>query len=154
MLEAPLQRISASGICDIHFIGGTEFGLEDVKYTAQAWNAATEVDDLRRMQIGLIPLPNVSWNPHKFIMKTAQYMALGIVPIGTPLASNPEVIRHGENGFLADSDDEWVEYVTQVVTDTELRQRLSRTAADDALAKYSLKANEKKIVEAFRAALN
>jgi glycosyltransferase involved in cell wall biosynthesis len=154
MLETPLQRISASGKCDIHFIGGTDFGLKDVKYTAQKWDAETEVEDLRKMQIGLVPLPNVSWNPHKFIMKTAQYMALGIVPVGTSLASNPEVIRHGENGFLADNDSEWVEYIDMLVTDRDLRDRLSRAAANDAEAKYSLKANEAKIVAAFKAALN
>ena len=154
MLERPLQDISASGVCDIHFIGGTDFGLKDVKYTAQNWSAETEVEDLRKIQIGLVPLPNVSWNPHKFIMKTAQYMALGIVPVGTPLASNPEVIRHGENGFLADTDEEWIGYIKQLVSDNELRQRLSKNAAADAVSKYSLKANEKKIVEAFRAALN
>lgn len=153
MLERPLQTISAKDICDIRFIGGTEFDLKDVKYTAQKWNAETEVEDLRKIQIGLVPLPNVSWNPHKFIMKTAQYMALGIVPVGTPLASNPEVIRHGENGFLADTDEEWVEYLQQLVADDDLRLRLSQNAAADAVSKYSLKANEQKIVDAFRAAL-
>jgi glycosyltransferase involved in cell wall biosynthesis len=154
MLEKPLQRISASDLCSLHFIGGTELGLQSVEYTAQKWSAESEVGDLRKMQIGLIPLPEFSWNRHKFIMKTAQYMALGIVPIGTPMASNPEVIRHGENGFLAATDDEWVDCITQLVSDRDLLRRLSRTAAEDALAKYSLKANEQKIVDAFRAALD
>ena len=106
------------------------------------------------MQIGLVPLPENSWNKYKFIMKTAQYMALGIVPVGTPMASNTEVIRHGENGFLAATDEEWVEYLTILVKDPKLRNRMASEAVADALAKYSLDANRSKIISAFRAALN
>jgi glycosyltransferase involved in cell wall biosynthesis len=153
LVERPLQEISKKDICDIHFIGGTDFGLENVKYTAQKWNGATEVEDLRKMQVGLVPLPDVSWNKHKFIMKTAQYLALGIVPVGTPMASNPEVIRHGENGFLAATDDEWVEYLTTLVKDDKMRNEMSARGAMEARAKYSLEANAPKIIEAFRAAV-
>lgn len=153
LIEKPLQAISAANIADLHFIGGEDFGLEDVKYQAKKWSGDTEVEDLRRMQIGLVPLPDNPWNRYKFIMKTAQYMAIGIVPVGTPMASNPEVIRHGENGFIAATDEEWVEYLTILVKDSKLRNTLSRTAAADALAKYSLEANRAKIIEAFRYAL-
>ena len=153
LVEKPLQAISAKNICDIHFIGGTDFGLENVEYTAQKWNGATEVEDLRRIQIGLVPLPDFSWNAHKFIMKTAQYMALGIVPVGTPMASNPEVIRHGENGFLAATDAEWIEYLTMLVKDDKMRNEMSAEAAKDARDKYSLEANTPKIIEAFKTAV-
>lgn len=153
LIEAPLREISIRDNCDIHFIGGEDFGLEGVKYTAQKWNRASEVEDLRKMQIGLVPLPENGWNTQKFIMKTAQYMALGIVPVATPMASNPEVIVHGENGFLAADDREWVEYLELLVKDGDLRNRLSARAAGDAQAKYSLEANGPKVIEAFRAAL-
>lgn len=153
LIEKPLQQISQKKICDLNFIGGTDFNLEAVKYTAQKWNAETEVEDLRRMQIGLVPLPESEWNKRKFIMKTAQYMALGIVPVGTPMASNPEVIRHGENGFLAATDEEWVKYLTILIEDGELRNKMSAVAAKDAKEKYSLEANMPKVIEAFRAAV-
>lgn len=154
MIEGPLQEISDADICDFHFIGGEDFGLNRVRHTAQKWNAETEVEDLRKIQVGLVPLPSDNpWNPYKFIMKTAQYMALGIVPVGTPMASNPEVIRHGENGFLAGNEADWKEYISALVADTALRERLSTAAVADAQANYSLEANAGKIVEAFRAAV-
>ena len=153
LIEKPLQEISRKNICDIHFIGGTDFDLANVNYTAQKWSAETEVEDLRKMQIGLVPLPENSWNKYKFIMKTAQYMALGIVPVGTPMASNTEVIRHGENGFLAATNSEWIEYLTILVKDSKLLDEMSKKAARDAKAKYSLEANAPKVIEAFRAAI-
>lgn len=153
MLERPLQTISKMGLCDIHLIGGEDFGLEDVNYTATKWCEKTEVDDLRKMQVGLIPLPDSPWNRYKFIMKTSQYMALGIVPVGTPMASNTEAIRHGENGFLAANEGEWVEYLTLLAKDNKLRTRLSEQAAMDAEAKYSLRAHSASIIAAFRSAV-
>jgi len=153
LIEKPLQQISQAEICDLHFIGGEDFGLESVRYSAQKWNGESEVEDLRKMQIGLVPLPENAWNPYKFIMKTAQYMALGIVPVGTPMASNPEVIRHGENGFLAATDDEWVEILNILSTDAELRNRMSQNAAKDARTRYNLEANTETIIRAFRSAV-
>lgn len=154
LVEKPLQIISSQKNADIHFIGGTEFGLENVEYSAQKWNGDSEVEDLRKMQVGLVPLPQNAWNKYKFIMKTAQYMALGIVPVGTPMASNPEVIKHGENGFLAAKDEDWIEYLNLLVNDADLRNKLSANAAKDAQDKYSLEANAPKVIEAFRAAVN
>jgi len=138
----------------VHLIGGTDFDLPGVKYTAQRWSAETEVADLRKMQVGMVPLPLNEWNKYKFYMKTAQYMALGIPTVATPLGSNPEVIEHGVTGFLADSDEEWVEYLSRLITDHELRRRMSRAAATVAKEKYSLAGNTDKIIEAFRAAVN
>jgi glycosyltransferase involved in cell wall biosynthesis len=154
LVEEPLQALSRANICDIHLIGGEHFDLSGVTYSAQKWNSHTEVEDLRKMQIGLVPLPNNSWNPYKFIMKTAQYLALGIVPVGTPMASNPEVIEHGVNGFLAATDAEWSEYLNVLIKDHKLRTEMSARGAIDAREKYSLEANRSKIIEAFRAALN
>lgn len=139
---------------DIYLIGGTDFDLPGVKYQSQCWNASTEVDDLRRMQIGMVPLPDNEWNRRKFIMKSAQYMALGIPPVATPLASNPEVIEHGVTGFLAASEKDWIEYLNLLIVDRELRKKMSANAAQTAEARYSLRANAVKVVEAFKAAVN
>ncbi|MEP7337473.1 MAG: glycosyltransferase [Acidobacteriota bacterium] len=138
----------------VHLIGNAQFDLPGVNFTAQAWCAETEINDLRRLQIGLAPVPVNEWNKRKFYMKTAQYMALGIVPVCTPLGANTQVIRHGENGFLADSTVEWVECLRLLINDHDLRRKLSYQAARDAHDKYTLQANQEKIVAAFRAALN
>ena len=138
----------------VHLIGGCEFDLPGVSYIAQKWSAETEVEDLRKMQVGMVPLPVNEWNKRKFYMKTAQYMALGIPAVATPLGSNPEVIEHGVTGFLADSDEEWIEYLSRLIKDHDLRARMSRAAAAAAKEKYSLEGNTGKIIEAFKAAVD
>ena len=86
-------------------------------------------------------------------MKVVQYMALGIPPVCTPLGSNPEVVEHGVTGFLADTSDEWVEYLEQLIKDHTLRRQMSEHAARVARERYSLTANAGKIVAAFRSSL-
>lgn len=152
VLAGALRRLAGEVKHRVHLIGGMQFDLPGVNYTAQAWRAETEVDDLQKMQVGMVPLPMNEWNKWKFYMKTAQYLALGIPTVATPLGSNPEVIQHGVTGFLANSEDEWVEYLSLLIKDRELRLRMSRAAAKSAY-QYTLAGNAEKIVEAFKGAL-
>lgn len=137
----------------VHLIGATEFDLPGIQYSAQAWRIDTEVEDLRKLQVGMVPLPLNEWNKRKFYLKVVQYMALGIPPVCTPLGSNPEVVEHGVTGFLADTHDEWVAYLEQLITDPSLRLQMSTKAAQVAQKKYSLEANAGRIVEAFQSAV-
>ncbi|MCM3871775.1 MAG: glycosyltransferase [Pyrinomonadaceae bacterium] len=154
VVAGALRKLSVQVKYHTHLIGGTDFNLPGVNYTAQNWSAETEVEDLRRMQVGMVPLPVNEWNKRKFYMKTAQYMALGIPPVATPLGSNPEVIEQGVTGFLADSEEEWVRYLKLLIQDRDLRLSMSRRAAETAQEKYSLAGNTRKIIEAFRATVN
>ena len=153
IVRSALQQLADRGGHHVHLIGGTDFDLPGVRYTAQKWCRETEVEDLRKLQVGMVPLPVNEWNKRKFYMKSAQYMALGIPPVCTPLGSNPEVIEPGETGFLANTTAEWVECLGQLISDASLRKRMSAKAAQVAQEKFSLKANTEKIIQAFRAAV-
>ena len=56
-----------------------------------------------------------SWTTHgilwKFNFKLAQYMALGIPSVCTPVGSTLEIIDHGITGFLAATSGDWVGYL-------------------------------------------
>lgn len=154
LIAEPLRALARRVDHDVYLIGGTQFDLPGVRYAAQQWRAETEIEDLRRMHVGMVPLPVNEWNKRKFYMKTAQYMALGIPPVCTPLGSNPEVVEHGVTGFMANGDAEWVEYLELLIRDATLRRQMSERAARVAQENYSLEANTGKIIEAFRAAAN
>jgi glycosyltransferase involved in cell wall biosynthesis len=154
VIAGALRKLAERVEHRVHLIGGIDFDLPGVRYTAQKWSAETEVEDLRKMQVGMVPLPVNEWNKRKFYMKTAQYMALGIPTVATPLGSNPEVVQHGVTGFLADTEAEWIVSLSQLITDHDLRRRMAHAAADAAGEKYSLQGNTGKIIEAFQAAMN
>jgi glycosyltransferase involved in cell wall biosynthesis len=153
VIREPLRTISARDDVELRFMGAADFGLSEVRHTAVPWRADTEVAELRRFDIGLVPLPLTAWTPHKFYLKLVQYMALGIPAVATPLGSNPIVIEDGVNGFLAGDAAAWLSTLTRLIDDPGLRAAVGARAADTAHARYTLQANAERIIAAFRSAL-
>ena len=150
VIRRPLRALSARADVEVVMIGADDFGLPELPHTKVRWRAATEVEDLRRLDVGLVPVPLTRWTPHKFYLKLIQYMALGIPPVATPLGSNATVITDGETGFLARDDAEWERTVGRLVRDAELRERIGQRAAALAHKRFTLQSNAEKIVAAFR----
>lgn len=147
-----LRWLSQRDDVRLHFIGSDEFDLPGVRYKAAAWDPATEVESLRRFDVGLLPLPVTPWSVRKFYLKLVQYMALGIPAVCTPLGSNPSVVEHGVTGFLADDDEEWKGALEQLIASARLRREIADAAAAQAHAEFTLEANAERIIAAFRAA--
>jgi len=72
-------------------------------------------------------------------MKMFEYMASGVPLVSSDLPVLQEVLRPGENAFIAAADDagEWVEKLRLLLGDDELRCRLARTAQEDLVRGYS-----------------
>jgi glycosyltransferase involved in cell wall biosynthesis len=150
VIRRPLQWLSRRDDTELVMIGARDFGLPEVPHTGMEWRAESEIADLRRLDVGLLPVPVTPWTPHKFFLKLVQYMALGIPPVATPLGSSATIIQDGETGFLARGDAEWQRAVGRLVTDAALREQVGRRAAALARERYTLQANAEQIVAAFR----
>lgn len=150
VVAEPLRQLAGRLRHKVHLIGGRDYDLPGVRFSSQPWRSETEIQDLRQIHIGLTPLIENEWNRCKFYLKVVQYMALGIPPVCSPLGSNPEVIQHGINGFLAATEDDWVNCLEALIRDRSLRKKMSENAARTAQEKYSLEANHDQILGAFR----
>jgi glycosyltransferase involved in cell wall biosynthesis len=102
-------------------IGDAAFRDEELGIVGVPWRADTEVDDLREIDVGLMPLPDDEWARGKCGLKALQYMALGIPAVMSPVGVNREIVRHGENGFLAETDDDWTATLASLVESPERR---------------------------------
>lgn len=136
-LRSALQRLAKEERFRLRVIGTPKYELEGVEVEAMPWRAATETADLSVMDIGIMPLPDDRWSKGKCGLKALQYMALGIPTICSPVGVNIDIIQDGENGFIAASEDEWIEKLKQLLRDTELRQRLGRAGRATVEAQYS-----------------
>lgn len=153
VIAGPLTAVSQRDDVCLRFIGASEPPIPGLVCEARPWRADTEVSDLRELDVGLLPLPVSPWNRRKFYLKLAQYMALGIPAVCTPLGSAIDAVEHGVTGFLADSDDDWVRYLNQLVDDRGLRNQMGQEAARRGREQFTLQANADKIVQAFRFAV-
>lgn len=94
-------------------------------------------DELARFDINLSPLEagNI-YCEAKSELKFYEAALVGVPTIASPTAPFAEAIRHGENGFLARSSDEWHACLCQLVSQPELRIRAGKEAFFDVLWKY------------------
>lgn len=93
---------------------------------------------LRQFDINLAPLEGGVFNDAKSNIKFIEAAAFGIPTVASPCAAFTQVIRHGENGFIAGNADEWFASLAALVQDKALRQKLGQRAKADALAHYAL----------------
>lgn len=102
------------------------------------WKSETELDDLREIDIGIMPLPDNEWTWGKCGLKGLQYMALEIPTIMSPVGVNLEIIQDGVNGFLANSAEEWVDKISALIEQPDLRSRIGKEGRKTIVAKYSV----------------
>lgn len=121
----------------------------NLKFTYKSWCKETEIEDLRKIDIGIMPLYNNIWEKGKCGFKGLQYMALEIPTIMSPVGVNTEIIEDGVNGFLASTEQEWFDKLSLLIEDKELRQRLGKAGRNTVMEKYSVEANKQKYLDVF-----
>ena len=148
-----LQELAKTEQFHLRVIGTAAYDLPGVKVEAIQWRSETELDDLRRIDIGLMPLPDDNWSKGKCGLKALQYMALGIPTICSPVGVNSTIIKDGENGFLAESREEWIEKIKRLIHSPELRQKLGYAGRETVEREYSAKVVAPTVLEVFRSAV-
>lgn len=117
------------------------------------WNAADENDDLNRIDIGLMPLPEDTWSQGKCGMKALLYMAAGKATIASPVGVNIDIIEHGKSGFLASTESEWFEYIDRLITDEQLRNQIGMAGREKVVQKYSKQAWKETLIDVYKKAM-
>jgi glycosyltransferase involved in cell wall biosynthesis len=105
------------------------------------WNKDTEIEDLSEIDIGIMPLPDDAWSRGKCGLKCLEYMALCIPPVVSPVGVNTDIVQDGINGFVADTNNEWVEKISGLIESAELRKQIGEKARQSVIEKYSVLAH-------------
>lgn len=104
------------------------------------WTQASEIAEVQKMDIGIMPLPDDPWARGKCGYKLIQYMACGLPVVASPVGVNTEIVHHGENGFLATTPAEWRGALLRLIEDSHLRQRMGAKGRVMVESRYSLQA--------------
>ncbi len=130
-------------------IGDSNYVNIPLGIQGQKWKSDTEVQDLQNIDIGIMPLPDIEWTHGKCGLKGLQYMGLAIPTIMSPVGVNTAIIKHGVNGYLASTKEEWVECLSQLIESPELRKNLGAEGRKTVEEKYSVIANQQKYLALF-----
>jgi glycosyltransferase involved in cell wall biosynthesis len=102
------------------------------------WSEATEAAEVATADVGISWLPDDDWSRGKCGLKVLQYMAAGLPVVANPVGVQAELVRHGESGYLATTPREWVEAVTRLARDPDLRRRFGAAGRRRVEAEFSV----------------
>lgn len=131
-------------------IGASLEGGSSDRLQIQPWSEQREVADIQSFDIGVMPLQDDPWTRGKCGYKLIQYMACGIPVVASPIGVNTEIVKHGVNGFLAETEDAWREAVSTLLARPDLRQRMGDAGRRWVEEKYSLQAWAPRVAEVIR----
>lgn len=150
LLENVLRRIAQKYDIRIKVIGDQDFKISGLPVEAKEWCVGDEIKDIQDIDIGLYPLPKNEWIMGKGGLKALQYMGMGIPTVATRIGAVLDFIQDGTNGFLADSDEEWIQKLSRLIEDIELRKKIGISARKTVEERFSVKANAPKMLEIIR----
>jgi len=124
--------------------------LNSLNIVWRRWEAKKELEELQSFDIGVMPLVNNEWTRGKCGFKALLCMTCGIPVVISPVGVNREIVQNGINGFLADTEEEWIEKLSKLIDNKKLRKELGKAARRTVVEKYSIKTNLPKVLDVFK----
>lgn len=125
MLTDVFQRLAAEHRFEFVVVGLNEpldWQVPGVRYLD--WTLRNELDFFSQFDIGIMPLIDSPFARGKCAFKLVQYMAAGLPVIASPVGANRDLVEHGLNGFLADTEAEWHQALAALIQDPDLRTKM------------------------------
>ena len=121
-LEKVFNKLSKLINFQILIISNNEFSFDNIDTRFIKWNKENEINDLLKIDIGLYPLTNDPWVEGKSGLKAMQYMSLGIPTIATNVGQAMNIIENEYDGFLVNTEQEWIDSIIKLHKDPALRK--------------------------------
>lgn len=140
MIAPVLRELAQRRDFEFRIIGNFQHEMPGIDLKVVEFNKASEVADLEHFDIGIYPLPDEPWVYGKSGLKAIVYMAMGLPVVASAVGTTPLLYDHGEIGYMATNDEEWLEALTRLIDSAEDRHERGAIARKVAVAHYSREA--------------
>jgi glycosyltransferase involved in cell wall biosynthesis len=148
-IQDALRSVSASGRCRMLAVGDTALKLDGVPLETVPWDEGTEIDEMLRFDVGIMPLLDSPWERGKCGHKLIQYMGCCRAVVASPVGINRIIVQDGVNGFLAADISGWVESLNRLRADSGLRRRMGLAGRRKVESQYSLQVTAPRMTALF-----
>jgi glycosyltransferase involved in cell wall biosynthesis len=124
-----------------------DFDLDNMEWTP--WKLVTEIKDLMKIDIGVMPLSEDDWSKGKCGFKLIQYLSLEIPALASPVGVNTNILHHGVHGYHCTSNNDWVKYLKRLIQNPILRRDMGKEGRKHIQINYSKKAHEATFLSLF-----
>lgn len=114
------------------------------------WNKETEIEDLSQIQIGVMPLKEDRWSAAKCGFKGLQYMACAIPTVLSPIGANLTLVKEGESGYFARTEEDWYRILDELLSDEDKRKQIALNGRQRIIEAYSVLSQEQTYRQLFQ----
>jgi glycosyltransferase involved in cell wall biosynthesis len=114
------------------------------------WSAEGEAQEVGACHAGIMPLPDNKFCRGKCSMKALQFMATGRPVVLSPVGANVDLVRDGDNAFLARTAAEFTDKLGALAASAELRATVGTAARKTVEAGYSAAMGAEKFASVVR----
>lgn len=145
-----LKKIMPTFNCSFVIISNKkpEINLPNLEFIP--WKKETEIQDLLRFHIGIMPLTDDDWSRGKCGFKALQYMSLGIPALVSPVGVNTTIVDNGKNGFLCATQSDWEQALSALINNSDLRKQMGENAQHKIETHFSVAANTQNFLSLFQ----
>lgn len=150
-ISAVLARLQAETGCGLTVISEWDFESEGLIVQNRRWSLDREVEQMREMDIGLMPLTDNEYTRAKAGFKILQYWACGLPVVASPVGINATLVEDGVNGYLASTDEEWYEKITLLLEDRNRARLLGEAGRERVVEAFSISACGERLLRVLNA---
>lgn len=122
------------------------FDLQNMQIERCIWSEQTRGIDLATSNIGLAPLPDNRFSRGKCSFKVLEYAAAGLPVVASPVGTNADYVRDGITGFLATNTQQWLDRISRLIEDPQLREKMGQQGRTHA-AKFDVSVIGRQLTE-------
>jgi glycosyltransferase involved in cell wall biosynthesis len=145
-----MEKLSSKHNFYFNVISDVNPNLEIKNFKFTKWNKETEIENLLRFDIGVMPLTDDIWAKGKCGFKALQYMALEIPAIVSPVGVNEQIVDHEINGFIATTEQEWYNCLDRFLSNKENYNQMGIDAREKIIDYFSVKSNKNNFINLFK----
>jgi glycosyltransferase involved in cell wall biosynthesis len=113
------------------------------------WNAETEIQEIKKFDVGIMPLESTPFNQGKCGFKLVQYMGCSLPTISTPLDANVKINRSGKNLHAITTED-WVDAFKEIHQNRDYYKAIGKENFNDFKKFYTVENNSETYVKIFK----
>lgn len=136
LVHSVLSTLAREGPVEIRLIGGDMAEVPGATVRRIRWQQETEVQELCEVDVGIAPLPDDPWTRGKSGLKVVQYMGCGLPVVASAVGAHLDLIQDGVQGFLVDSQEEWLDALRTLRDNRLLRSRMGVSGFETAQTKH------------------
>jgi glycosyltransferase involved in cell wall biosynthesis len=136
-IKGVIEKSIAELNCNWLIMGAAYRFTENKRVEFRNWDKNAEKLFLQAIDIGVMPLLDIEFSKGKGGYKLLLYMSAGIPVVASPVGYNVEIVKEGVNGFLAKTEEEWLNAFRNLQSDNDLWQSMSANCYNEAKEKYS-----------------